>query len=182
MAHIKVLRENELVGGMDETPVYPVSSTRAIYSQASNGKVPEGKKKLLEDRLQEIEADGYVTWEKLDDNVRNKILNRDDWDKGLVFFGCSTSYEDILTNYIETKDPSGLYNISNTVDRNYVIFALPSFMKITNITLGGIEFPFAFTTKVYIGDYVHDVYKSINTYDSGSFTLRLEGTGGVYSE
>ncbi len=55
MGYIKTLKNNELVGGTDETPVYPVSSTQAIYSQDNSGDTPEGKPKKLEDRLQSIE-------------------------------------------------------------------------------------------------------------------------------
>lgn len=55
MGYIKTLKNNELIGGTDETPVYPVSSTQAIYSQNDSGDTPEGKPKKLEDRLQSIE-------------------------------------------------------------------------------------------------------------------------------
>lgn len=57
MAYIKVLKENELAGGTDNTSVYPVSSTQAIYSQDKDGKIPTGiSHPKLEDRLQDIEA------------------------------------------------------------------------------------------------------------------------------
>lgn len=64
MANIKILKEDQLVGGTDNTPVYPVSSTQAIYCQDSEGNVPQGVKPKLEDRLRDIEnsmeAQGYV--------------------------------------------------------------------------------------------------------------------------
>ena len=50
------MKNNELIGGTDESPVYPVSSTQAIYSQDASGNIPEGKPKKLEDRLQGIEG------------------------------------------------------------------------------------------------------------------------------
>lgn len=55
MANIKILKEDQLVGGTDNTPVYPVSSTQAIYCQDSEGNVPQGVKPKLEDRLRDIE-------------------------------------------------------------------------------------------------------------------------------
>jgi hypothetical protein len=55
MAYIKTLKENELTGGIDNTDVYPVTSTQAIYCQDSQGKVPKGRKPKLEDRLEDIE-------------------------------------------------------------------------------------------------------------------------------
>ena len=55
MAYIKTLKDNELIGGQDNTDVYPVSTTQAIFSQKPDGTVPEGRKQLLEDRLEEDE-------------------------------------------------------------------------------------------------------------------------------
>lgn len=57
MAYIKILKENELIGGVDNTDVYPISSTQAIYSQDEDGKIPKGVvHPKLEDRLEDIEA------------------------------------------------------------------------------------------------------------------------------
>lgn len=59
MAYIKTLKDNELVGGTDQSDVYPVSSTQAIFSQKSDGTVPIGikgnKVPRLEDRLSEMQ-------------------------------------------------------------------------------------------------------------------------------
>lgn len=58
MAYIKVLKDNELIGGTDNTDVYPVTTTQAIFSQKDNGEVrlgEDGKPERLEDRLAEIE-------------------------------------------------------------------------------------------------------------------------------
>jgi hypothetical protein len=57
MAYIKTLKDNELIGGQDNTDVYPVSTTQAIFSQKPDGTVPEGRKQLLEDRLEDNEED-----------------------------------------------------------------------------------------------------------------------------
>ena len=52
MAYIKTLKDNELIGGTDNTDVYPVSTTQAIFSQKPDGTIPEGiKHQRLEDRL-----------------------------------------------------------------------------------------------------------------------------------
>lgn len=56
MAHIKILKDNELIGGQDNSDVYPVSSTQAIFSQTPDGMVPAGVKRRLENRLIDIEA------------------------------------------------------------------------------------------------------------------------------
>ena len=58
MAYIKTLKDNELIGGQDNTDVYPISTTQAIFSQNQDGSVPLGiKHQKLEDRLQDNEAD-----------------------------------------------------------------------------------------------------------------------------
>lgn len=58
MARIKTLKENELIGGTDNTSVYPVTTTQAIYSQSADGTIPGGiKHQLLEDRLSDDEED-----------------------------------------------------------------------------------------------------------------------------
>ena len=56
-AKIQLLKNSNLVGGTDDTIVYPVTTTQAVFSQGANGEVPSGKKKRLEDRLQKIEGD-----------------------------------------------------------------------------------------------------------------------------
>lgn len=56
-AHIKVLKENELVNGIDNSDVYPVTSSQAIFRQNPNGSKPEGVKQRLEDTLQDHEED-----------------------------------------------------------------------------------------------------------------------------
>lgn len=55
MARIKTLKDNELMGGTDNTDVYPITSTQAVYCQDTSGAVPQGKKPKLEDRLTDIE-------------------------------------------------------------------------------------------------------------------------------
>ena len=58
MAYIKTLKDNELIGGTDNTDVYPVSTTQAIYSQKPDGTLPDGiKHQKLEDRLFDGEED-----------------------------------------------------------------------------------------------------------------------------
>lgn len=58
MAYIKTLKDNELIGGTDNTDVYPVSTTQAIFSQKPDGTIPEGiKHQRLEDRLFDGEED-----------------------------------------------------------------------------------------------------------------------------
>lgn len=81
MAYIKTLKDNELIGGTDNTDVYPISSTQAIYSQDKDGKTPDGVPKLLEDRLKQGESDIDNIQEDLTVleglNRYNAVLSRD---------------------------------------------------------------------------------------------------------
>lgn len=67
MAYIKTLKENELIGGRDNTDVYAVSSTQAIFSQDESGKTPDGVEFKLEDRLKRHEADIEALNKKMED-------------------------------------------------------------------------------------------------------------------
>ena len=67
MAYIKTLKDNELIGGTDNTDVYPVSTTQAIYSQKPDGTVPEGiKHQRLEERLEDHEEDAQELHRKVE--------------------------------------------------------------------------------------------------------------------
>jgi hypothetical protein len=57
MAYIKKLKENELIGGTDNTDVYPVTTSQAIFRQNPDGHAPEGVRPRLEDTLQYHEKD-----------------------------------------------------------------------------------------------------------------------------
>lgn len=82
MAYIKTLKDNELIGGTDNTDVYPVSTTQAIFSQKPDGTVPGGiKHQRLEERLEDNEDDARELHRKseklvvyLNNNQANKTL------------------------------------------------------------------------------------------------------------
>ena len=58
MAYIKVIKDEELAGGVDNTEVYPVTTSQALYRQNPDGTIPTGiKHQKLEDSLQDIESD-----------------------------------------------------------------------------------------------------------------------------
>lgn len=62
MAKLKILKDTELVGGTDNTDVYPVTSTQALYSHYKDGlgnlhvRMRDGEPEKLEDRLEDQEA------------------------------------------------------------------------------------------------------------------------------
>ena len=58
MAYIKTLKDNELIGGQDNTDVYPVSTSQAIFRQTPQGTIPSGiKHQRLEESMVDIEDD-----------------------------------------------------------------------------------------------------------------------------
>lgn len=78
MASIYKIKESELIGGVSNDDLYPVTSTQAIYSQASDGSKPYGVAKILEDRLQE----GEQSLNNLSDNTyrKSETYNRQEID------------------------------------------------------------------------------------------------------
>ena len=62
MAKFKILKDTELVGGTDNTDVYPVTSTQALYSHYKDAqgnlhvRMRDGEPEKLEDRLEDQEA------------------------------------------------------------------------------------------------------------------------------
>lgn len=53
---IKQILDRELVGGLCDSPIYPITSTQAIYSEDEDGQVVCDDNHLLETRLQNIET------------------------------------------------------------------------------------------------------------------------------
>ena len=73
MAKIQVLKNHELVGGTDNTSIYPITSTKAIYNELNE------RLDTTLDRLEHAEltnsriADGTIEIEKLSTSLRNVI-------------------------------------------------------------------------------------------------------------
>ena len=80
MASIYKIKESELIGGVSNDDLYPVTSTQAVYSQGSDGSKPYGVAKILEDRLQEGEQSlnnlSDKTYRKSETYNRQEIDNR----------------------------------------------------------------------------------------------------------
>ena len=80
MAYIKTLKDNELIGGKDNTDVYPVSTSQAIFRQKPDGTIPEGiKHQRLEESLEDIEEDAselHRKVEKLVVSISNNKANQ----------------------------------------------------------------------------------------------------------
>ena len=70
MAYIKIIKDEELVGGVDNTDVYPVTTSQAVYRQS------EGKPTvLLETSLQNME-----------DTLKSVPINRGDYTEGERYY------------------------------------------------------------------------------------------------
>lgn len=76
MAHIKILKDNELIGGRDNSDVYPVSSTQAIFSQMPDGSIPPGiRHQRLEERLQDHESLLAELYEMMEGLIGGNVIN-----------------------------------------------------------------------------------------------------------
>lgn len=78
MGRIKKLKNNELVGGTDNTDVYPVTSTKAVFDE-DNVSQDYINKHITGDRIEyntitgDKLADKAVTEEKVSDELMDKI-------------------------------------------------------------------------------------------------------------
>lgn len=57
MGVIRKIKDKDLIGGVCDTVIYPVTSTSAVCSLDAEGNPIEGVEPVLEDRLQDIEGD-----------------------------------------------------------------------------------------------------------------------------
>lgn len=78
MAYIKKLKNNELIGGTDNTDVYPVTSTKAVFDE-NNVSQDYLNKHITGDRIESNTISGdklinkAVTEEKVSDALMDKI-------------------------------------------------------------------------------------------------------------
>lgn len=93
MAYIKKLKDNELIGGIDETDVYPITSTQAVYDNKGNTQ-EELNNHITGDRI----VDGAITLEKLSpDIIDEEPINNSD---NLVKSGGIKQSIDLLSDSI----------------------------------------------------------------------------------
>lgn len=164
MAYIKTLKDNELIGGTDNTDVYPVSSTQAIFSQNPDGTVPGGiKHQRLEERLQDHEEDAEELHRKaeklivyLTNSQNNKTLEITDTQNTAVLTGhanvetygdepaSSVATTDMTTKQLSVTYSSATENITGAAsDNNWVgNYSIPNVVGTYtfkfNVTYNGI--------------------------------------------
>ena len=93
MAYIKKLKDNELIGGIDETDVYPITSTQAVYDNKGNTQ-EELNNHITGDRI----VDGAITLDKLSpDMIDEEPINNSD---NLVKSGGIKQSMDLLSDSI----------------------------------------------------------------------------------
>lgn len=100
MAYIKTLKDNELIGGQDNTDVYPITTSQAIFRQNPNGGKPAGVKQRLEDTLQDHEDDAKELHRKAEKLV--VYLTNDKANQTLEITGNSNSISLTGTANLET--------------------------------------------------------------------------------
>lgn len=200
MAKVKVLKDNELVGGIDNTSVYPVTSVKAVYDESNE---------RLDNIIHRIEAatvptekleNAAVTTEKLDKNsvseskiIDSNVTNRKIADNTIEIEKLSTT----LRNTIKaaTGVPGDLANDITKLMRK--VFPLDVTINITPTALQekgtSTEITITWIAKVE-GEVVtpasvfvngHDVtkqtsYKEIVS-DSKSFAVEVTAEGRVTS-
>lgn len=77
MGYIKKLKNNELVGGTDKTTIYPVTSTKAVFEEVTDGDKSsfQSQESINTDRLERIE-----TLEAHDENHEGRVSTLEEHD------------------------------------------------------------------------------------------------------
>lgn len=193
MAHIKTLKNNELIGGTDNTDVYPISTTQAIFSQKPDGTVPEGiKHQRLEERLEDHEEDASVLHqqtEKLVPNISyganppltNNLLEIDGNSHTVTLTGSARidTYGDAVNKLVTLEDATsvGLQAVFNGSDIETVSGNIVNH----NWYMGN----YTFTNPIAVGTYRMDfdiTYNSIERRSSVSINANLRKYFGFAAE
>lgn len=124
MAYIKTLKDNELIGGTDNTDVYPVSTTQAIFSQKPDGTMPDGiKHQRLEERLFDGEEDARELHRKAEKLVA--YINNDKDNQTLEITGSTNTMSLSGYAFVETygDEPSEAVTIDKMTVKTLEIIA-----------------------------------------------------------
>ena len=87
MAKIKVLKDNELIKGIDNTPVYPVTSTKAVYSEDNE---------RLDNIIHRIETKVHINKSDISDLKQNVTSNTSEI--GTINSNLSAIEQDVQNN------------------------------------------------------------------------------------
>lgn len=116
MAKVKVLKDNELVGGTDNTSVYPVTHTKAVF---------DNNNKELDQRLNENDSDRGLLHRQSEKLVLSLTSNKNGaieitGSQGEATFEAQASIETFGDEPTVVLDPSQYnYSFTNAEQRNY---------------------------------------------------------------
>ena len=174
MAYIKTLKDNELIGGQDNTDVYPVSTTQAIFSQKPDGTVPEGRKQLLEERLEEDERNIEVLITRQDTaegaiRETNQMVSSLDQKYTIKYQRLEERLEDneedtknltIRQNTVEQEMGESLQKVSS-FDKKYHNITEELYSMVASLQVGGIALSGKFGDRTDIGIHQKSLTKAI---------------------
>ena len=174
MAYIKTLKDNELIGGQDNTDIYPVTTTQAIFSQKPDGTVPEGRKQLLEERLEEDERNTEVLIARQDtaeEAIRetNQIVSSLDQKYTIKYQRLEERLEDneedtknltIRQNTVEQEMGESLQKVSS-FDKKYHNITEELYSMVRSLQVGGIALSGKFGDRTDIGIHQKSLTKAI---------------------
>ena len=174
MAYIKTLKDNELIGGTDNTDVYPVSTTQALFSQTSDGRVRmKGlKPEKLEDRLEDHEEDAQELHRKAEKLV--VYLNNNKGGQTLEITGEDNVIT--LTGSAQTEtfgdEPAEIVSFSSMSVRKLTISSGSAILKTDNNWNGTEVFTLLNTVGQYLARF--DVtYNDVSKYDESVTNVNL---------
>lgn len=172
MAYIKTLKDNELIGGQDNTDVYPVSTTQAIYSQKPDGTIPDGiKHQKLEDRLFDGEEDARELHRKAEKLVA--YIDNDKAGQTLEITGEPLTVTLNGSAQVETygDEPAEAVSPEDMTVKKLSIASSGAIIVEDNNKVSG-----TYTLQEVAGNYVARfdcIYNSISKYAESNFSINL---------
>ena len=68
----------------------------------------------------------------------------------------------------------GDYDVEVKADEDKIFFVIPANMVINEATMSNFDFPLLAPVAVIVGGNSYQYYESANTYDAGTYTIKLK--------
>lgn len=89
-----------------------------------------------------------------------------------ILYGSGLQYTDATQTRVAQK-VEGDYDVEVKADEDKIFFVVPVSMPITSATMSNFDFPLLAPVAVIVGGNSYIFYESANTYDAGTYTIKL---------
>lgn len=89
-----------------------------------------------------------------------------------ILYGSGLQYTDATQTKVAQK-VDGDYEVEVKADEDKIFFVIPANMVINEATMSNFDFPLLAPVAVIVGGNSYQYYESANTYDAGTYTIKL---------